>query len=164
MRYKVGDKVVLRGDIRVGRSYGDVYVSERLRAYLGEEVSIEVVLKGFPKGYEVVSEGGFSTISDTMIDHDKSLILFQRDLVEGLKKEECLRRAPAHPLQPSIEALGELHIKNNREIDWKLNDIEQWGEEIAKAQTFVDSLETVNDNIYRAIKVLEANEVGEEDI
>ena len=72
MRYKVGDEVVLRDDIKVGNSYGDVYVSEELQSAIGGSVEILEKGSGFPKRYYVANGNSFNSISETMIDHEKT--------------------------------------------------------------------------------------------
>ena len=72
MKFKVGDEVVLRDDIKVGNSYGDVYVSEELQSAIGGSVEILEKGSGFPKRYYVANGNSFNSISETMIDHEKT--------------------------------------------------------------------------------------------
>lgn len=87
MRYKVGDEVVLRDDIKVGNSYGDVYVSEELQSAIGG--SMEILEKGssFPKRYYVANGNSFSSISDTMIDHEKTATLNRENYAKYMEEQ-----------------------------------------------------------------------------
>ena len=53
MKYKKGDKVRVRKDLKVGESYG-VYFNEDMVKFIGEEVTIDYV---GPLGYRIKEDG-----------------------------------------------------------------------------------------------------------
>ena len=87
-KFKVGDKVRLRDDLKVGEEYGEVSFSSSMNKLKGKELTIEgMSLKG---NYEI--EESYFFLSDEMLekvddDNTDNLLEFAIDKL-GISKEE----------------------------------------------------------------------------
>lgn len=87
-KFKIGDKVRLRDDLKVGEEYGEVSFSSSMNKLKGKELTIEgMSLKG---NYEI--EESYFFLSDEMLekvddDNTDNLLEFALDKL-GISKEE----------------------------------------------------------------------------
>ena len=87
-KFKIGDKVRLRDDLKVGEEYGEVSFSSSMNKLKGKELTIEgMSLKG---NYEI--EESYFFLSDEMLekvddDNTDNLLEFALDKF-GISKEE----------------------------------------------------------------------------
>lgn len=86
MKYKVGDKVKVRSDLRVGKSYGDAFVYD-MSKFRGKIVTIESVWK---QGYRIEEDAYWWT--DEMLEpvEETSAEEAIRTLGEVCKDSDCL--------------------------------------------------------------------------
>lgn len=90
MKYKVGDKVRIRKDLKNNVEYDEVDVNEEMISWGGEEVTISEVLAE-DSGYEIEEDDGYflwtdSMFEDAMTNADKIRNMRDEELADFLKE------------------------------------------------------------------------------
>lgn len=77
MKYKVGEEVVLRDDLKKGVMYGSIKNKKGIEKEKGKPIKIKSVLNTGDTGFIYSTSAGV-VISDEMIDHNKTAELQQK--------------------------------------------------------------------------------------
>lgn len=90
MKYKVGDKIKIRPDLRMDKEYDGVNVNEEMTTWSSEEVTISEVLT-YDNGYEIEEDNGYflwtdSMFEDAMTNADRIRAMSDEELAEFLNK------------------------------------------------------------------------------
>ena len=89
MKYKVGDKVKIRPDLRIDKEYDGVNVNEEMVTWSSEEVTISEVLTD-DNSYEIKEDDGYFFWTDSMFENamtnaDKIRNMSDEELAEFLR-------------------------------------------------------------------------------
>ena len=87
MKYKVGDKVRVRNDLKNGKRYGNNSVGDDMTSLCGKEVEIAAVLTG---GYKV--NGNFWTWTDEMFEERRRVEVEEKYINDLVVKIETLEK------------------------------------------------------------------------
>lgn len=131
MRFKVGDKVRIREDLEVERSYGNSDVVPSMSKYFAKTATVEYV-EGSHEIYELDIDGGCWAWTDEMLEPA---------LEEP--RQSVLRHAidvfgEGHQARKAIEEMGELI-----QALCKADDVEHIREEIADVRIMLDQLDMI---------------------
>lgn len=92
MKYKVGDKVRIRKDLKVGERYDGTSLTGKMLLWKGKKVTILKVCSDY-NGYEIEGDDGCFLWTDSMFENemtnaDKIRNMSDEELAEFLRKVE----------------------------------------------------------------------------
>lgn len=79
MKYKVGDKVKVRKDLKLGGTYGEYYVTNNMHKLAGDTVTISSV---HDYGYKIFEDNGICHWADKMFDPVAKKLIEPGSIVE----------------------------------------------------------------------------------
>ena len=83
MKYKIGDKVRIRKDLKVEERYDGTSLTDKMLLWKGEKVTILKVCSDY-NGYEIEEDGGCFLWTDSMLDNEMT----NADKIRKMSDEE----------------------------------------------------------------------------